>query len=147
MHPRIIFPSIQVALKASPFFIDEEQVGPWLSSSNQELYAFGTVIDSTRNAIHIPSLEQTGVVIPEAVIADYCQQAAAIGLTQLSDAVGYWTLAASGVVQKEKVKIAFSEWLVDLEALRHLAQEIILATNQEAVAIEVAGKVEQHFAQ
>jgi hypothetical protein len=145
MHPRIVFPSIEVALKASPFFIDEEGVGPWLSSDDEALYAFGRVIHSTRNAIHIPSLEQSGAIIPEVVIADFCQRAAGIGLSQLSDAVGYWTLAATGVVQKEKVKIAFSDDSVDVVALRHLAQEIILATNQEAVAIEVGGKVEHLF--
>jgi hypothetical protein len=145
MHPRIIFPSIQVALKASPFFIDEDQVGPWLSSSNEKLFAFGTVIASTRNAIHIPSLERTGEVIEESVIADFCREAATLGLVQIRNATGYWTLAFSGEVQKEKVKIAFTDDYVDPVALRALALGIIALTNQEAVAIEVAGKVEQCF--
>jgi hypothetical protein len=145
MHPRIIFPSIKVARKASPFFIDEEGVGPWLSSSDEKLFAFGKVITSTRNAIHIPSLERTGEVIEERLIADFCREAAALGLVQIRKATGYWTLAFSGEVQKEKVKIAFTDDYVDPQALRDLAQEIIVLTNQEAVAIEVAGKVEPRF--
>jgi len=145
MHPRIIFPSIQVALKASPFFIDEDQVGPWLSSSDEKLFAFGKVIASTRNAIHIPSLERTGEVIEERLIANFCREAAALGLVQIRKATGYWTLAFSGKVQKEKVKIAFTDDAVDPEALRGLALDIIMLTNQEAVAIEVAGAVEQCF--
>lgn len=144
-YPRIVFPSIQAALKASPYFIDEEQVGPWLSSADQKLHTFGTVITTSRNAVHIPSLEQTGAPIPDSVITNICQRAASVGLTRIRDATGYWTLASSGSLQKEKVKIAFSDDLIDLDLLRSLAREIIVAVNQEAVAIEVSGRVEQLF--
>lgn len=144
-YPRIVFPSIQAALKASPYFIDEEQVGPWLSSADQDLNAFGTVFTSMRNAIHIPSLEQTGAMIPESAIADFCQRAASIGLTRISNATGYWTLTSTGALQKESVKIVFSEEFIDPDALRNLGREIIVAANQEAVAIEISGRVEQYF--
>ena len=145
-HPRIVFPSIEAARKASPFFIDEEGIGPWLSSQDEKLYSLGTVLTISRNAVHIPSLEQTGARIPESMIVDFCQRAASIGLGQVSNAMGYWTLASSGALQKEEVKIAFSHGMIDLDALRRLAREIILEMNQEAVAIEACGRVEQVFA-
>ena len=147
MHPRIIFPSIEAAHKASPFFIDEEGIGPWLSSSNQDLYSLGTVITTSRNAIHIPSLEQNGDVIPASIIMNLCQHAVSIGLTRLVNATGYWTLESSGLLQTESVKIAFSEDAIDPNLIRSLAGEIILRVNQEAVAIEINGRVEQIFAQ
>jgi len=144
-HPRIVFPSIEAAYKASPFFIVEEGVGPWLSSRDEKVYSLGTVIVISRNAIHIPSLEKTGVRIPDSTITDFCQRAASIGLSQVRNATGYWTLASSGILQSEEVQIAFSHDKTDLDALRRLAKEIILATNQEAVAIEIFGRVEQIF--
>lgn len=145
-NPRIVFQSIETAQRASPFFIDEEGVGPWLSSADRDLHSLGTVFTSSRNAIHIPSLERTGAAIPEPIIMDICQQAASIGLTRLADATGYWTLESSGILQKENVKIAFSEEAINPEAIRHLAGIIILKANQEAVAIEINGLVEQIFA-
>ena len=80
------------------------------------------------------------------MVDDFCQRAASIGLRQVRNATGYWTLISSGILQKEDVKIAFSHNRIDLAALRRLAREIILCTNQEAVAIEVQGRVEQIFA-
>ena len=145
-YQRIVFPSIEAARKASPFFIDEEGIGPWLSSYDEKLYSLGTVITTSRNAIHIPSMEQTGVKISESLIVDFCQRAALIGLSRVSNATGYWTLASSGILQKEEVKIAFSHDVIDLDALRRLARHIIQASNQEAVAIETYGRVEQVFA-
>ncbi|HEY5731894.1 MAG TPA: hypothetical protein VIS72_17745, partial [Anaerolineales bacterium] len=118
VHPRIVFRSIEIARKASPFFIDEEGVGPWLSSPDKELYSLGTVITTSRNAIHIPSLEQTGARIPESMIMNFCQRAASIGLGQVRNATGYWTLASSGILQKEEVKIASSHDKIDLDSLR-----------------------------
>lgn len=144
-YPRIVFSSTQAAIKASPYFINEEQVGPWLSSADHKLQALGTTFNTSRNAIHIPSLEQTGTMIPESVIADICQRAASIGLTRISNATGYWTLASTGALQKESVKIAFSDDIIDPDTIRNLAREIILAANQEAVAVEISGRVEQLF--
>ena len=144
-YPRIVFSSIQAAHKASPYFIDEEQVGLWLSSANQALQALGTTFNTSRNAIHIPSLEQTGDLIPKSTIADICQRAASIGLTRTSNATGYWTLASTGALQKESVKIAFSDDLIDPDSIRNLARDIIVTMNQEAVAVEISGRVEQLF--
>jgi len=145
-NPRIVFQSIEIAHKASPFFIDEEGLGPWLSSADLDLHSLGTVFTTSRNAIHIPSLERTGAAIPESVIMDICQQAASIGLTRLVNATGYWTLESSGILQKESIKIALSDDVINPDFIRRLAKEIILTTNQEAVAIEIQGRVEQHFA-
>ena len=145
MHPRIIFPSIETAHKASPFFIDEEGVGPWLGSSDQDLFSLGVVIHTARNAIHIPSLERTGKAISGEVIADICQRAASIGLNRFVHATGYWTLESSGILQTERVKIAFSEDAIDRDLIRGTAKEIVFKANQEAVAIEIEGLVEQIF--
>lgn len=144
-YPRIVFPSIQAALNASPYFIEEEQVGPWLSSADHELQALGMTFNTSRNAVHIPSVEQTGAMLPKSMIADICQRAASIGLTHISNASGYWTLASTGALQKESVKIAFSDDFIDPDVLRDLAREIIVAANQEAVAVEISGRVEQYF--
>ena len=144
-HPRIIFPSIEVARQASPFFIDEEEVGPWLSSSDQNLWSKGTVQMSSRNAIHIPSLEPTGEKIPADIIERFCQRAATLGLDQMRLATGYWTLASTGELQVEEIRIVYSEKAFSPIILYQLADEIIRITSQEAIAIEISGRVEQYF--
>lgn len=142
-HPRTVFPSVADALRVTPFFIDEEGVGPWLNTADTTLLNRGTVIMSARNAIHIPSLEQTGRKIRPEVIEEICRRAAAIGLTQIRRATGYWTLSGTGELQSEQVLIAFSHQNVTSGLLRQLASEIVKMANQDAVAIEVSGQVEQ----
>ena len=142
-HPRVIFETIEEALEASPFFIDEQGVGIWLSTDDERLLAKGKVILSTRNAIHIPSLEKNGRQIPVALIETLSQQAQSIGLDNVHMATGYWTLSETSEMQSEQVLIAFTEEAIDPEKLRRLAVEIIHAANQDAVAIEVSGRVEQ----
>ena len=70
-------------------------------------------------------------------------KAAKIGLDKNRRATGYWTLSTSGELQSEEVLIAFSDQGVQYDLLRNLASEIIRYTNQDAVAIEVSGRVEQ----
>ena len=142
-HPRVVFETVEEALEASPFFIDEQSIGAWLSTDAEHLLAKGKVILSTRNAIHIPSLEKNGRQITPALIETLSQQAQSIGMDNVHTATGYWTLSETGEMQKEQVLIAFTEEAVDPEKLRQLATEIIRAANQDAVAIEVSGRVEQ----
>ena len=123
--------------------VDEETVGPWLSTDNPDLLATGLVLKSARDAIHIPSLEKNGAAIDPAIIKQFCLKAAKIGLDQIRSATGYWTLQTTGELQSEKVLIAFSERGVKYNPLRNLASEVIRVTNQDAVAIEVSGLVEQ----
>ena len=144
-HPRIIFPSIEVARQASPFFIDENEIGPWLSSPDLNLWSKGTVQMSSRNAIHIPSLEPTGEKISANIIERFCQRAATLRLDQMRLATGYWTLTSTGELQVEEVRIVFSEKAFSPIILHQLADEIIRATSQEAIAIEISGRVEQYF--
>lgn len=142
-HPRTVFSSVADALQSTPFFIDEVGVGPWLNTADRTLLGRGKVVMSARNAIHIPSLEQTGGKIPPETIEELCREAAAIGLKQTRRATGYWTLSKTGELQSEQVLIAFSDKAVAPKLLRQLATKIIKIANQDAVAIEVAGRVEQ----
>ena len=130
-------------MEASPFFIDEQGIGAWLSTDNERLLAKGKVILSTRNAIHIPSLEKNGRQISAALIETLSQQALDIGLDNIHTATGYWTLSETGELQTEQVLIAFTEEAIDPEKLRQLAAAIVYTANQDAVAIEVSGRVEQ----
>jgi len=141
-HPRVVFRSVAEALQASPFFIEEEGVGIWLSTDDERLLAKGKLVKSARNAIHIPSLEKNGRQIQAEVIADFCRQAEMLGLNKISRATGYWTLSETGVLQAERVIIAYTEKRVSVEKLRRLASEIIRVANQEAVAIEISGQIE-----
>jgi len=142
-HPRVVFSSVAEALAASPFFIDEQGVGAWLSTDDERLLAKGKVILSTRNAIHIPSLEKNGRQIPTALVETLSQQAQSLGLDKIHTATGYWTLSETGEMQTEQVLIAFTEKGIDPEKLRLLATKIVHTANQDAVAIEVSGCVEQ----
>lgn len=144
--PRVVFSSISEARTSTPFFIDEEGVGPWLSTDNPEILSRGTVLLIDRDALHIPTLQQDGHPIPLELRSEIEARATAIGLTQIHHAIGYWTLSESGEQQQENVTIAISSQPIEQVSLRELAKFIIRAANQDAVAIEISGKVEQIFA-
>lgn len=144
--PRVVFSSISDARESTPFFIDEEGVGPWLGTDNPEILARGEVILIARDALHIPTLQQNGHPIPLELRSEIEARAAAIGLTQTHRAIGYWTLSESGEQQQENVTIVISSKPVDRASLRDLAEFIIREANQDAVAIEISGKVEQILA-
>jgi len=143
LSPRVVFSSISEAGASTPFFIDEEGMGPWLSTANPEILARGTVVMIARDALHLPTLQQDGHPISLELRSEIEARAAAIGLTQSHHAVGYWTLSESGELQKENVTIVISSQPVDRMSLRELAEFIIREANQDAVAIEISGKVEQ----
>ncbi|MFN8458029.1 MAG: hypothetical protein U0401_25815 [Anaerolineae bacterium] len=138
---RILFPSIATAQARTPFFIDEEGVGVWLSTDDPALLDGMTVIPTRRDAIHLPSMEKTGQAIPKKLLTEFIRRAQAIGLTDLRLARGYWTLSETGELQAEEILIAGSDQPVGHTHLLELARFILAAGHQDAVAWEEAGQV------
>ncbi len=138
---RILFDTWEQARAASPFFIAEDGVGIWLDDASGALA--GRRIDVVRDALHVPSVTRSGQPLSLAVRAEALGQAARLGLRDQHAAIGYWTLSDSGIVQEEAVVIVFSATAVDRVRLRALADWLLVAGDQDAVAIEVAGRVEQ----
>ena len=140
MH-RILFDTWEQARAASPFFISEDGVGIWLDDATGALG--GHRIDVVRDALHVPSVTRTGEPLSSAIRAEALDRATRLGLREQHAAIGYWTLSDSGIVQEEAVIIVFSATAVDRLRLRALADWLLVAGEQDAVAIEVAGRVEQ----
>lgn len=143
MNPQIlVFSSRAAALQATPFFVEESGRGCWVQTD-----AVGIASDlyerrsSSRYALHIPSQTRHHVPLPEEQIQAFEAAARAIGLVQISPATGFWTLD-SGILQEEPLRIAWSEAPVDVEALERLAYQVLTESEQEAVAMEVGGRVE-----
>jgi hypothetical protein len=143
--PRLIFNSITQAKEITPFFIDEVGLGIWLYTADPVLLAQGRVISIIRDAIHLPSVEQNGQPIASALQAEFIRRAQALGLSQLSQATGYWTLAATGELQTEAVIIAHSPTPVDQSNLLELTEFIRHEGRQEAVAWEQRGVVHHYL--
>jgi len=141
MSQRLVFNSIAQAKEITPFFIDEVGLGIWLYTADPALLAQGQVISVVREAIHLPSVEQTGQPIAPTLQAEFIRRAQAIRLTHLSHATGYWTLAATGELQTEAVIIAYSPTPVDTSDLLELAEFIRYEGRQEAIAWEQQGVV------
>jgi hypothetical protein len=139
---RILFPSIAAAQARTPFFIDEEGVGVWLSTDDPALIEGMTIIPTRRDAMHLPSVEKTGQAIPKKLLTEFIHRAQAIGLTDFRPARGYWTLSETGDLQAEEVLIACSDQPVGHTHLLELARFILEVGNQDAVAWEEAGQVE-----
>lgn len=138
---RILFPSIAAAQERTPFFIDEEGVGVWLSTDDPALLDGMAVIHTSRDAVHLPSVEKTGRAISRRLLTEFIRRAQAIGLTDFRPARGYWTLSETGELQAEEVLIACSDQPVGHTHLLELARFILGAGNQDAVAWEEAGQV------
>lgn len=138
---RILFPSIVAAQERTPFFIDEEGVGVWLSTDDPALLDGMAVIHTSRDAVHLPSVEKTGQAISHGLVTEFIRRAKAIGLTNLRPARGYWTLSETGELQAEEVLIACSNQPVGHTQLLELARFILAAGNQDAVAWEERGQV------
>ena len=142
--PRILFKSVEEAQRHTPFFIYEEGMGIWLSTSDARLLANAEVIFVARDAIHIPSVEKTGKALSRSLIDVFVDQARAIGLNEVRRARGYWTLSETGALQSEDVLIAFSTAQAapsDRSRLIELAHLILRRANQDAVAWEAGGVV------
>ena len=137
----IIFPNQPAALRATPFFVEEAGLGCWVQSEDDALLIQGERRLSYRYALHIPSQTRGHAPLLPEQIAAFEAAAYSIGLNDISQATGFWTLE-NGVLQEEPLRIAWSEEQVDAEALRALARRVLLESDQEAVAIEVAGRVE-----
>lgn len=116
-------------------------MGIWLFSDRDDLPASLPRVTTTRDAIHLPSVDKNGTLLSEELVNDFLAGAWAIGLVQVHRARGYWTLSETGELQDEDVRIAFSAMPVDPAALRALADKVLLRGNQDAVAFEIAGQV------
>ena len=112
-----------------------------MQSDDPNLLALGKNLPSLRYALHIPSQTQHQAPLTPGQIEAFTVAAKAIGLHQISRATGYWTLA-TGQVQQEPLRIAWSDEPIDENALRKVASRILFEAEQEAVAIEVAGSVQ-----
>lgn len=142
--PRILFPTLEIAHQHTPFFIEEEGLGIWLSTDDPTLLTQFPPVSFTRDGIHIPSVDKHGTPLPDTLRQQFLTRAVHLGLTQTHPARGYWTLSETGELQDEDVIIAFSETPVDRTYLTALAQFILETGHQDAVAYEMGGEV-LHF--
>ncbi len=139
---RVIFPSIAAARAASPFFIDEHGVGVWLETADPVQLTLGRAINVVREAIHLPTLTKAGSPVPRQVQTEALARARGLGVLEQHPAEGYWTLSTTGDLQHELVTIAFSLVPIAPAPVRALARWLLQAADQDAVAIEVGGRVE-----
>ena len=138
---RVIFDSIQSARATSPYFIDEEGLGIWLGTDDPAQLAAGRAIEVVRDALHVPSVTRTGAPLSIAVRAEAIGLAGRIGLRGRHLATGYWTLSHNGELQTEPVLIVFSTTAVNADSLRQVALWLLERGDQDAVAIELRGRV------
>lgn len=139
--PRILFPTLEIAHHHTPFFIEEEGLGIWLSTDDPVLLTQFPPVYFTRDGIHLPSVDQHGTPLPDTLRQQFLTRAAHLGLTHTHPARGYWTLSETGQLQDEDVIIAFSETPVSHPELLALAQFVLEIGNQDAVAYEMGGEV------
>ena len=139
---RVVFPGPAAALAATPFFINEKGVGCWLSTEDPEILVQGKVMRSERYALHLPSIDQHGKPLSNAVIKGFLHEARRIGLDQRNRATGYWTLSTTGALQQEAIWILYAATEVPADRLRQLARRVLEEGDQDAVAMEVKGWVD-----
>ncbi len=139
--PRILFPTLVIAHQHTPYFIEEEGLGLWLSTDDPTLFLQFKPVYFTRDGIHLPSVDKHGRPLADALRQEFITRAHDLGLVYTHPGRGYWTLSETGQLQDEEVIIAFSESPVDREGLASLARFVLEAGNQDAVAYEVEGEV------
>ena len=138
---RRLFNTVADAQSATPFFISEEGVGIWLGTDEESVLAGGQTVVITRDALHVPSLTRTGQPVPSIVRAEALKRAERLGLRERHTATGYWTLSETGALQEEAVIIVFGDATLDRHGLEALAHWLLVAADQDAVALEVEGRV------
>ncbi len=138
---RLIFDTLEQARAISPYFIAEAGLGIWLGTDDEVLLAAGHVIELERDALHVPSLTRAGAPVALAVRAEAIGLAERIGLRDRHVARGYWTLSGTGQLQEEAVIIAYSAAAIEAARLMGLAEWLLIAADQDAVAFEVRGRV------
>ncbi len=122
----------------------EPGTGWWSQASENSHQQFGRPFLSERDAIYIPTLQKNGHPVDETVVSSLKIQAAALGLTSITQAAGMWVLSDTGEVQTETIWIAYSSSPIAVEkrpALRALAETIKILANQDEVAREEAGRL------
>lgn len=138
---RVIFDTTASARAVSPYFIDEEGLGVWLGTEDPAQLAAGKVVEVVRDAIHVPSVTRAGTPLSIAVRAEAIGLAGRIGLRERHTATGYWTLSHNSELQTEHVLIVYSLAAVNADGLQKVAAWLLEHADQDAVAIEVRGKV------
>lgn len=122
----------------------EPGTGWWSQASEKSHQQFGNPFRSERDAIYIPTLQKTGQPVDETVVSSLKIQAAALGLTSITQAAGMWVLSDTGEVQTETIWIAYSATPIAASkrpALRALAETTKILANQDEVAREEAGRL------
>ncbi len=116
----------------------------WSQASEASHQKFGNPFRSVRDAIYIPTLQKNGQPVAEEVVSSLKIQAAALGLTSITQAAGMWVLSETNEVQAETIWICYSQDPVAAEkrpALKALASTIKVLANQDDVAWEELGRL------
>lgn len=122
----------------------EPGTGWWSQASEIGHQQHGTPFRSERDAIYIPTLQKTGHPVDEAVVSSLKIQAAALGLTSITQAAGMWVLSDTGQVQTETIWIAYSATPIAGDkrpALKALTETTKVLANQDEVAREENGRL------
>lgn len=122
----------------------EPGTGWWSQASEKSHQQYGNPFHSERDAIYIPTLQKTGHPVDETVVSSLKIQAAALGLTSITQAAGMWVLSDTGEVQTETIWIAYSATPIAGDkrpALKALAETTKILANQDEVAREESGKL------
>lgn len=120
----------------------EPGTGWWSQASEKSQQQYGNPFRSERDAIYIPTLQKTGHPVDEAVVSSLKIQAAALGLTSITQAAGMWVLSETSEVQTETIWIAYSATPITQDkrpALKALAETTKILANQDEVAREESG--------
>lgn len=139
---RVVFPGPASARAATPFFIDETGVGSWLSTGDPNILTRGAIRRSKRFALHLPTTDREGNPLVDYILAAFMLEAQRIGLDQRNHATAYRTLPDTGAWRQKDIWILYSENEIPEEPLRQLARRVLEAGDQDAVTIEVRGRVE-----
>jgi hypothetical protein len=122
----------------------EPGTGWWSQASDKNHQKFGNPFTSERDAIYIPTLQKTGHPVEEIVVNSLKIQAAALGLTSITQAAGMWVLSETNEVQTETIWIVYSATPIAEDkrpALKALAETTKILANQDEVAREEAGRL------
>jgi hypothetical protein len=120
----------------------EPGVGWWTFSSSPAP-ELGDVIEGTRDALYIPTLEKSGAPVASDKIEGIKARAQGLGFNRLACARGMWVLSETGEAQVEVIWIAWCDQVAETirGLLPSLAREIRELTNQDCVAWEEGGEL------
>jgi hypothetical protein len=120
----------------------EPEIGWWTYSADP-LSEIGEEFKGGRDALYIPTLQQTGVPVATEHVQQLRTHARELGFSNETPASGMWVLSETGEVQIEYIWILWAEMISQevRQELSSLAKEIKNLTNQDSVAYELNGKL------